>query len=523
MGLWSAYFLAKLLLYALGYIDFHPWENLAFAAFTALTPVNGRQRFAKNLLAVPIAITLLYHDSWLPPIAQALSQGQILRVFSGLYLWDLAGRILSWHLVGELAAMLAIYALASRKLRMSTFVFLGIFAVALAPHGRLWPQQQSAQAATPGVRAAPESPARELSAGALDTRLTQFYAEQQRIQVKFDAAAEGDPPFDILLLHVCSLSWDDLKTLNIAPAGIFGRFDLVLSNFNSGASYSGPAAIRLLRGACGQTPERKLYEPADEECLVMDGLQNAGFEPHWLMNHEGHFGNFFGDVRDRGGMKVALEGNGGAAIAQQSFDAAPIYSDYETLSKWWTKRLQNPAPRVVLYYNTISLHDGNRFVGRGHTDSSYGARFSQFSSDIARFLDGLRASGRHVVVVFIAEHGAALAGDRRQISGLREIPTAAIARVPVAIALINAERPASSTQERMEAPTSYPAVNELLARFIADNPFAKPVPSLAGYTQALHQSDFVAENNGTTVMAVGGEYMMRSPDGAWSSLEVIEQ
>jgi cellulose synthase operon protein YhjU len=523
VGLWSAYFLAKLLLYALGYIDFHPWENLAFAAFTVLTPVNARQRFAKNLLAVPIGILLLYHDSWLPPIAQALSQGQNLRAFSAVYLWELAGRIFSWRLIGELAAMLAIYALARRKLRMSTFVFIGIFAVALAPHGRLWPQQQSAQAATPGFTPVPESRAPDLSAGALDARLAQFYSEQQKIEVKFGTPAAGDPPFDILILHVCSLSWDDLKTLNIAPAGFFGRFDLVLSGFSSGASYSGPAAIRLLRGACGQTPEHKLYEPVDGECFVMDGLQNAGFEPHWLMNHDGHFGNFFGDVRDRGGMKVALEGNGGAAIAQQSFDAAPIYGDYETLSKWWAKRLQNPAPRVALYYNTISLHDGNRFVGPGHADSSYGARFSQFSSDIARFLDGLRASGRHVVVVFIAEHGAALAGDRRQISGLREIPTAAIARVPVAIALINAERPAPSAQERVEAPTSYPAVNELLARFIQDNPFAKPVPSLAGYTQALHQSDFVAENNGTTVMAVAGQYMMRSPDGAWSSLAGIER
>jgi hypothetical protein len=34
----------------------------------------------------------------------------------------------------------------------------------------------------------------------------------------------------------------------------------------------------------------------------------------------------------------------------------------------------------------------------------------------------------------------------------------------------------------------------------------------------LPQADFVAENNGTTVMQVGGESMMRSPDGAWSSL-----
>jgi cellulose synthase operon protein YhjU len=506
MGLWSAYFLAKLLLYALGYIDFHPWENLVFAAFTALTPGNARQRFAKNLIAVPIAILLLYHDSWLPPITQALSQGQNLRSFSASYLWELAGRFFSLKLIAELAALLAIYPLARRKLRMSTFVFIGIFAAMLAPHGQLWPHLAAAQATTAGVTTMPEVQARNLSPDVLDARLTQFYAEQRKVHVQ-----------------VCSLSWDDLKTLKIAPESAFGRFDLAFSNFSSGASYSGPAAIRLLRGACGQTPEKKLYDAADGDCLVMDGLQNAGFEPHWLMNHDGHFGNFFGDVRDRGGMKVALEDNGGAVLAQQSFDSAPIYSDYSTLSKWWAKRLQNPAPKVALYYNTISLHDGNHFVGRERTDSSYAARFAQFSADIGRFLDDLRSSGRHVVVVLIAEHGAALAGDRRQISGLREIPTSAIAHVPVAIALINAQRSAQSVQERIEAPSSYPAVNELLGRFIVDNPFAKPLPSLEAYAQALHQSDFVAENNGTTVMAVGGQYMMRSPDGAWSSLEGIER
>jgi cellulose synthase operon protein YhjU len=523
MGLWSAYFLAKLLLYALGYIDFHPWENLAFAAFTALTPGNARQRFAKNLIAVPIAILLLYHDSWLPPIVQALSQAQNLRAFSAGYLWELAGRFFSWKLVVELVVMFAVYSLARRKLRMSTFVFIGILAFALAPHGRLWPQRQSAQAATPGAIALSVPQAPNLSADALEARLSRFYSEQSKVQVRFAGAAPGDPPFDILILHVCSLSWDDFKTLKIAPDALFGRFDLLFSDFNSGASYSGPAAIRLLRGACGQTPEKRLYDAADSECLVMDGLQNAGFEPHWLMNHDGHFGNFFGDVRDRGGMKVALDDNGGAILAQQSFDAAPIYGDYSTLSKWWARRLQNPAPRVVLYYNTISLHDGNHFVGREHADSSYGTRFSQFSSDISRFLDDLRGSGRRVIVVLIAEHGAALAGDRRQISGLREIPTAAIAHVPVAIALINAERSAQSVQERIEAPSSYPAVNELLRRLIADNPFSKPLPSLGAYTQALHQSDFIAENNGTTVMAVAGQYMMRSPDGAWSSLEGIDR
>src|SRR5882762_5888921 len=121
MGLWSAYFLVKLVLYALGYMALNPWMNLALAIFTALPPKNARQRFAKNLLAVPLGILLLYHDSWLPPIARALSQAQNLRSFTLPFLWELLGRFISWKVVAELAAMLIVYGLARRKLRLSTF------------------------------------------------------------------------------------------------------------------------------------------------------------------------------------------------------------------------------------------------------------------------------------------------------------------------------------------------------------------------------------------------------------------
>src|SRR5262249_39716216 len=128
------------------------------------------------------------------------------------------------------------------------------------------------------------------------------------------------------------------------------------------------------------------------------------------MNHDGHFGNFFADVRDRGGLTAALEDNSGATPAETAFDGTPVYSDYSVLSRWWTKRQANRAPRVALYYNSISLHDGNRVLNGG---SSYGDRFASFSRDITRFLSLLRASGRNVVVVFIAEHGAALGGGTR--------------------------------------------------------------------------------------------------------------
>lgn len=520
MGWWSAYFLGKLVLYALGYTDFSPWLNLALAVFTALPPQNWRQRFAKNLIAVPLGILLLYHDSWLPPIGQALTAAAKLRTFTTSYLLELAGRLVSWRLLLGMVLLLALYALARRKLRMSTFAFLGIFAVIAAPHTPLWFVTAPGPAA--GAAASVQSDAVDLAPAALDARLARFYADQRNVRVQFAHPAPDETPFDILILHVCSLSWDDLRTVQLPPDALVGRFDMVLSRFNSGASYSGPAAIRLLRGACGQTPEARLYDAAGEGCLVMDGLQNAGFEPHWLMNHDGHFGNFFGDVRDRGGLAASLEDNTGASVAQQAFDGTPVYGDYSVLSRWWARRKEMRAPRVALYYNTISLHDGNRVMGSGHPDSSYSARLARLSSDVGRFMDDVQASGRHAIVLLIAEHGAALGGDRRQIQGLREIPTAAIAHVPVAIALMNAPRSGPMSQSRIEARTSYPAVNELLSRLIASNPFSRPLAGLDEYTHSLPQADFVAENNGTTVMQVAAHYMMRSPDGTWSSLDGID-
>jgi hypothetical protein len=124
--------------------------------------------------------------------------------------------------------------------------------------------------------------------------------------------------------------------------------------------------------------------------------------------------------------------------------------------------------------------------------------------------------------VLIAEHGAALGGDRRQIPGLREIPTAAIAHVPVAIALINAPRSAPALQTRVDTPVSYPALNEILSRFISHDPFATTLTGFGDYVETLPQTPFVAENNGTTVIEAGTHFMMRAPDGTWSSLDGIE-
>jgi cellulose synthase operon protein YhjU len=523
MGLWSAYFFAKFLLYAGGYIGFSPWLNLLFALFTALPPQNARQRFTKNLIAVPLGIMLLYHDSWLPPIERVLSQTQNLATFTVPYLIELAGRFINWKVLLALAVMLAVYVLAKRKLRMSTFVFLGLLAIMLIPQGRSLVEPAIATTAGPAgtPAAAARIDPRNLRREALDELLAQFYAKELSRQVHFAASAATDDPYDIVLLHVCSLSWDDLQAAKRADDPLLQRFDILFSSFNSGASYSGPAALRLLRGNCGDTSHKQLYDPPSRDCLVIDGLQDAGFEPHWLMNHDGKFGDFFSDVRDRGAFPAALEDARGAAVAQHSFDGSPIYDDYSVLSRWWAKRASNPSARVVLYYNSISLHDGNQIDGKavGAGSSSFADRLGKLSGDLGRFLDDLRRSGRHVIVVIVPEHGAAVRGDKRQIPGLREIPTPAITHVPVGVVLVNAARAATEVQQRIDSPTSYLALNELLSRFLADNPFAQPTLNLSTYTQNLPQTESVAENDGTVIMQIGGQYMMRTPDGAWSSWE----
>jgi hypothetical protein len=111
-------------------------------------------------------------------------------------------------------------------------------------------------------------------------------------------------------------------------------------------------------------------------------------------------------------------------------------------------------------------------------------------------------------------------GDRRQIPGLREIPTRAITQVPVGVLLINTSPGATKVRQRIEAPASYLALNELLARMLADNPFAKSDLQLGMYTQNLPRTESVAENEGTAVMEINGQSLVRMPNGEWTPWDV---
>jgi len=525
MGLWSYYFLLKLALFWSRFIDFHVWPNLAFAAFTAIPVRQPRWRIAKQLVAIPTGIALLYHDSWLPPIQRALAQKDQLVDFNLPYLVELLSRFINVQLLLALLLMFLAWLLLRRRLRMATFAFMGIFVVALTPMvqsmaGRLAPGAAPVAAGAAAVAMTTDTDLAAQTPQQLDERVTRFFETESRRRVAFPSPSLEEPPFDLMFIHICSLAWDDLDFAARREHPLMKRFDVLMTRFNSAASYSGPAAIRLLRSGCGQPHHEGLYKPAEPECYLFNELQRAGFKPEWAMNHQGIFGNMRDDIRRLGGWDVPLMPVDDVPTSLKSFDGVEngYHRDYDVLAKWWRQRLEQPAARVVLYYNTGTTHDGNRFLDgtKPNTRDSFARRTDMLLGDIERFMDLVKASGRRAVVVMVPEHGAAVRGDRMQISGLRELPTPAITQVPVGIKLINGDAVPAGSPQTVDTPTSFLAISELLSRLIAHDPYAAGAQSLAELVQGLPQTAAVSENEGTLFISQGGQTMMRTADGEWS-------
>jgi cellulose synthase operon protein YhjU len=515
MGSWSFYFFAKLALFASGSIGFHVLENFCFALFTALPVRGGGWQIAKQTVAIPVGIALFHHDSFLPPVRRLFTQWDQLSEFSLPYLLDLATRVVNLSLLISLLLLLLAHWLLSRKLRLSSFAFIGILA---APwigvlSGASVPVSPLPLTATGAAEAPGEFSA--TSAG-LNQRLDEFYRREQLRRLQVPSATPGEADFDILLLQICSLSWDDLDLVGARQHPLMSELDVRFDSFNAAASYSGPAAIRLLRGACGQTPQQDLYKTADPACRLVNQFEAAGYTPQWVMNHGGVFGNLKAEIQQRGGLNASLFPLQGQAPALKAFDGASYYGDHAVLSAWWQQRQTLPDERILLYYNTGTLHDGNRFLDgrRLPVNESYRRRVDMLFGDLSRFLDELEASGRRVVVVLVPEHGANTRGDRLQISGLREIPSPSIALIPVGLRLIGgAVLPNPVT---VDAPMSYFGLSTLLSRFVAQSPFSERAPALIDYVRDLPPTEFVAENDGVVIMRGGGRYWMRTADGRWS-------
>jgi len=328
------------------------------------------------------------------------------------------------------------------------------------PAGALAQQTQPAQNSEPsaGNDAANANPD-------MDKVLQNFLAQEATRSVSFPAPKAGSIPFDVIFIHVCSLSWDDVRLVGLEHHPLWQRFDILLTRFNTVSAYSGPAAIRMLRATCGQPAHASLYSPASDKCYLMDSLKRSGFETGLAMNHDGHFDKFLETVQTQGRLNVPPFPLSGITIDQYAFDDSPVYDDLSVLTHWVESRQKSNSPRVALFYNTASLHDGNHLMGEHsklNSRQNFKIRLSKLLDDLEAFFLSMEKSGRRAVVAMIPEHGAALRGDKMQIAGLREIPSPSITLVPVGIKVIGPDLQRAGRALQIDKPTSYLAVSHII-------------------------------------------------------------
>ena len=538
MNYWNLYFLTKVGLTFAGYTGFNWWLNLLL--WLALLPPIAHKglRRARAGLAWPAAIALLYRDSYLPTPARVLSQLKALEGFTADYWLELAARL--YHPTALLTAVAGIflYAALARRVRFATFALAGILSVPVVSAIQQQRAQDSDAAAalasqSDGTQTPGAAGAAGTSASDPDSLLQNFYATESKKRLQFPPLG-GPPPFDIILLHVCSLSWDDMDFVGQRDNPLLQRFDMVFSNFNSAASYSGPASLRVLHGSCGQTPHKKLYEGTDPQCYVFPDLEKLGYQTAGLLNHDGIYEDFAKTLEQRGGLAGKMQRNQDAPVHMQNFDGSPIYNDYALLSQWWKKQTTTrnnnnnnspagatppaPPPPVALYYNTVSLHDGNRVPGVSSRSSvdTYKPRLTQLLADFDKFIAELETAGRPVVVMLVPEHGASLRGDKIQISGMREIPSPRISLVPAAIKLVGMKKSTATAPLVVSQPMSYFGLFALLSDLISDSPYAPTARPLAERLQAPETTPFVSENADVVVMRnAAGKFIMKSGNGEW--------
>jgi len=506
---WEFYFLAKLGLYSFGLIGFHAWENLLFGIFVIWSLPSRIWRRVKVVITAVLAVTMLYYDSWLPPVTRLFKQASSLSGFSLPYLFELIGRFLNLSVVVWLAAVLLVGWLASRWMRMGTLLIavIAILAIAQSPLRHVFDYM---------LNGGDQASASEVAK--MDRHMQDFFEHEAQRSVVFSAPRNDAVPFDVIFLHVCSLSWDDVRAVGLEDHPLWKRFDILFTQFNSAASYSGPAAIHLLRATCGQQEHGKMYQPVPEKCYLMNSLLRSGFESNVALNHDGKFDDFLDQVQTHGRLIVPALSQDGTKIAQYAFDGSPVYDDLSMLNRWLESRKQSTNARVALYYNTVSLHDGNHLSGKAAISNSldtYKLRLSTLLDEIESFMDELEKSGSRAVVVMIPEHGAAVHGDKQQIAGLREIPTPAISLVPVGIKVVGRSARREGNALSIDSPVSYLAMSHVVSRMLEMSPFDRPSFDPSDYITDLPTTRFVSQNEKMTVAEYNDRYYLSRDGSKW--------
>lgn len=521
---WNYYFLIKLALVWGGYLNFHPLENLVFIAFILFPLPAGWLRKVRDWLAFPIGFALFYYDTWLPGIQSIISMNSQATALSFSYMLELAQRFINWSWVGAGFALLVGYLFISQWVRVTPFVVAAIIwlnvitlngpAISLLPTA----STDGGNSSTPAQPSSGNNETLNTQAPPTNQNLTTYYdsfvQQQKGLYTEFPTALPADAqPFDLLFINICSLSWSDMEASGLTNHPLWKKMDVVFDNFNSATSYSGPAAIRLARASCGQSLHSDLYQQTDKRCYLFQNLAQLGFKNELVMDHSGKFGDYLKQLREYAGIQAELMPAGDAKQGLTAFDGEPLYQDLAMLKQWLGAREKDSDPRSATFYNTIELHDGNRGVNT-NDQVAYKQRLQNLFDDLDQFIVELEKSGRKVMVVIVPEHGAALVGDKMQISGLRDIPSPSITHVPMAVKLVGAKSSAAQTIH-VTQPSSYLALSELVNRSLDGKLFTEDTIDWQKLTNNLPQTPVVSENSGAVVMSYQGQTYIRLNNASW--------
>lgn len=527
---WNLYFLVKFGLLWAGYLNFHPMMNLVFMAFLIFPLPNSRLHRWRNWIAIPLGFALFWHDTWLPGPESIMSQGSQIAGFSADYIWDLVTRFINWQMVGAFFVLVVAWLFLNQWIRITVFVVAAMIWVnisPLLPSINLWPTGQATNA-TAATTTAPAAAASSAAASGdtpaqtaaptsdnLNAWLNSFYASESKRTTTFPAQLPEDAqPFDLLVINICSLANSDVEAAGLMQHPLWSHFDIRFSNFNSATSYSGPAAIRLLRASCGQPSHTNLYQPAGNQCYLFDNLAKLGFTQHLMLDHNGVFGDFLKEVRENGGMQSPLMDQSKLPVNLLSFDGSPVYDDLAVLDRWLQSPDMPAGGRSATFYNILPLHDGNHYQGQSKT-ADYKTRAQKLFDELDDFFTELEKSGRRVMVIVVPKHGAALQGDKMQVSGLRDIPSPSITHVPAAIKFFGMKAPHQGAAIDINQPSSYLAVSELVARAVDGKIFTEDSVDWSAFTGNLPQTAAVSENSNAVVVQYQGKPYVRLNGGSW--------
>jgi cellulose synthase operon protein YhjU len=559
--LWNLYFLIKFGLHFAGQLTISPLWNLGlFALLIATNPAAYQNKQLMKVLRYLVftgpAIALLLHELGLAVSLALLDQIKALFGFSLNYLWELLKRTIQpWMLWGALLGFMVVRVL-DRYIRTSTWVGFGL--VCMLGIQALPFIQERTRTSNMAVSLEPQmqprenlSPAELLALGQLDFQKLRVARDQESQTTIRDNAYEGagpgavlagffdrqrtiamapfspaaSPDFDVIVLQICSLSWADLQYAKQSQHPAIRQADFVFENFNSATSYSGPAAIRLLRGKCGQTPHDALYSPTNNSCMLFEQLRNVGFEVEMGLNHDGRFQDFSKLVKTNLGSKTTeLVAHDEVPAGVEAFDGSRVGRDGDYLRAWWNKRMQQSGPAVAYYYNSITLHDGNRLPNsKLNSLNSYPLRLERMLNDIQSVLGEIRRSERKALVVVVPEHGAGLTGEFGQLVGLRELPTPAITKVPVfGYWVAPGYSSANTGPVTLKQSVSYTALSELLARWLAQTAEQQQKPAWPVLLSDLPSTRFVSQQGNITIMESQGSYWIKAPGTDWKMLGPVQ-